>query len=344
MSKPGYEIRPWWLARRVEDVLDPDVMIVDPHHHLYDRQDERYLLPELLADISDGRRVCATVFVQCRFAYRPSGPVALQPVGEVEAVVDVARAAGDKAARSGICVGIVAGADLTLGDGVAPVLEAMREVGGPRLCGIRNSVAWHAHPEVRSSGILPPPSLLSDPRFRDGVRCLSRYGLALDIWAYQTQHEVVRDLARSNSDTTIVIDHLGGPIASGPYRGQREEMFQSWKDGLAALAALPNTRLKLGGLGMRVGGFTFHEAQDPPSSAQLAEAWRPYVETGIALFGPKRCMFESNFPVDKGMYSYRTFWNACKRLASGLSAEERAALFAGTAVTTYKLDFSEVVA
>jgi L-fuconolactonase len=338
MTKPGFDVRPSWLARRVEDVLDPDLMIVDPHHHLYDRDGERYFLPELLADAVDGHAVGATVFVQCRHAYRTSGPAALQPVGEVDAVVATADAAIADGRGVHACAGIVAGADLTLGAEVSAVLEAMREVAGRRLSGIRNSVAWHPHPDVRSSAILPPPHLMADPRYRAGVRCLSRHNLSLDVWAYQTQHDELLDLATANPDTTIVIDHLGGPVASGPYRGKRDEMFAGWKDGLQALAELPNTRLKLGGLGMRVGGFDFHEAVEPPTSLQLADAWRPYVETGIALFGPARCMFESNFPVDKGMYSYRTFWNACKRLVAGASPQEKTALFSTTAIDVYKLD------
>ena len=191
---------------------------------------------------------------------------ALQPVGEVEAVVDTAEAAIADGRGVHACAGIVAGADLTLGADVSAVLDAMREVAGRRLSGIRNSVAWHPHPDVRSSAILPPPHLMADPRYRAGVRCLSRHNLSLDVWAYQTQHDELLDLAIANPDTTIVIDHLGGPVASGPYRGKRDEMFAGWKDGLKALAALPNTRLKLGGLGMRVGGFDFHEAVEPPTS------------------------------------------------------------------------------
>jgi L-fuconolactonase len=338
MTKPGFDIRPQWLASHVEDILDPDLMIVDPHHHLYDRNGERYLLPELLTDAGDGHAVLATVFVQCRHAYRQAGPEALQPVGEVEAVVDTAKAAMADGRDVQACAGIVAGADLTLGAGVSAVLDAMREVAGRSLSGIRNSVAWHPHPDVRSSSILPPPHLMADPQFRAGLRCLSRHNLSLDVWAYQTQHDELLDLTIANPDLTIVIDHLGGPVASGPYRGKREEMFASWKDGLKALAGLPNARLKLGGLGMRVGGFDFHERVEPPTSRQLADAWRPYVETGIALFGPERCMFESNFPVDKGMYSYRTFWNACKRLVVGATQREKAALFSKTAIDVYKLD------
>lgn len=344
MSKPGFEIRPDWLARRVEDVIEPDLAIVDPHHHLYERTGEHYLLPELLSDLDDGHRIVGTVFVQCRHAYRSSGPAALHPVGEVEATVAVASEAARVSNRTGVCAGIVAGADLNLGDDVGPVLDVMSEVAGSRFVGIRNSVAWHAHPEVRSSHILPPPGLMADPQFRAGLKQLALRNLTLDIWAYQTQHAEVLELVTANPDLIIVIDHLGGPIACGPYRGQRDEMFSTWKAGLKALSRLPNARLKIGGLGMRVGGFSFHESDNPPSSEDLAVAWRPYVDTAIALFEPPRCMFESNFPVDKGMYSYRTFWNACKKLAEHYSASERAALFSDTAIKTYNLQLGKVSA
>ncbi len=343
--KSGYAIREAWLARSREDVIEPDLPIVDPHHHLWDRPEERYLLSEFLADMNDGHDVRATVFVQCRSMYRKTGPEALRPVGEVEFVNGVAAqtASGFYGHRLA-CAGIVAGADLTLGAGVDAVLERMRQVAGDRFCGIRNSVAWHESPDVRSSHILPPPGLMADARFREGASRLARHGLSLDVWAYQTQLGEVLDLARANPGTTLVIDHLGGPLATGPYLGKRNEMFAHWQTSLADLARLPNTRIKLGGLGMQVSGFTFHERPEPPTSAELTAAWRPYVETAIALFGARRAMFESNFPVDKGMYGYRAFWNACKHLASGCSHDEKTALFSGTAIDVYRLSREEIFA
>jgi L-fuconolactonase len=324
-------------------VLAPELPIVDPHHHLWDRRGETYLLPDLLTDLGSGHDVRATVFVQCRAMYRQSGPEEMRPLGEVEFVTGVAaQAASGTYGKQLACAGIVAGPDLTLGARVDGVLEAMRAVAGERLCGVRNSVAWHESPDVRSSTILPPSGLMSDSRFREGVGRLKRHGLSLDVWAYQTQHDELLSLARAFPDTTIVIDHLGGPVAVGPYAGKRDEMFRRWRDSLADLARLPNTRLKLGGLGMRVGGFTFHTRPRPPGSEALAAAWRPYVETAIDLFTPGRCMFESNFPVDKGQFGYRAFWNACKRLAAGYSADEKTALFSGTAIEVYRLP-SEVI-
>jgi L-fuconolactonase len=344
---PGYPVRLDWLARNAEPVLEPDLAIVDPHHHLWHRagavhevgdQSAHYLFPELLADMTCGHNVRATVFVQCRSMYRQSGPEAMRSVGEVEFVNGIAaQAASGFYGPRFACAGIVAGADLTLGAGVDAVLDRMRAVAGDRFVGIRNSVAWHESPDVRSSMILPPPGLMADTRFRAGVGRLAAHNLSLDIWAYQTQAADVLDLARAYPDVTMIIDHLGGPLAAGPYAGQRDAMFAGWKSGLAALAKLPNTRIKLGGLGMKVGGFAFHDAVEPPTSQQLATAWKPYVATAIELFGPSRAMFESNFPVCKGMFGVSTFWNACKRLAAGYSAAEKAALFSGTATAVYRL-------
>ena len=344
---PGYPVRLDWLARNQEAVIEPELAIIDPHHHLWHRmgplgqpndQSAHYLFPDLLADMTCGHNVRATVFVQCRSMYRQAGPEAMRAIGEVEFVNGIAaQAASGFYGPRLACAGIVAGADLTLGAAVEPVLERMRAVAGDRFVGIRNSVAWHESPDVRSSMVLPPPGLMGDARFREGVGRLAAHNLSLDLWAYQTQAADVLDLARTHPNVTIIIDHLGGPLATGPYAGKRDEMFAAWKAGLAALAKLPNTRIKLGGLGMKVGGFGFQESAEPPTSAQLAAAWKPYVDTAIELFGPSRAMFESNFPVCKGMFGAAAFWNACKRLSAGFTPAEKATLFSGTAASVYRL-------
>lgn len=334
-----HPVRDDWLALRQEPVLEPGLAIIDPHHHLWDRPGEHYMLPGLLADMSAGHDVRATVYVQCRSMYRTEGPEAMKPLGEVEFVNGIAAqcASGTYGPRRP-CAGIVAGADLMLGADVVPVLEAMQRCAGDRLKGVRNSVAWHENPAVRSSNILPPPGLMREPAFRDGAKRLAALGLTLDVWAYQSQLGELLDLVRAVPAATVVIDHLGGPLATGPYASQRDQMFVDWKARMAALAELPNTVLKLGGLGMKVGGFAFYQAPLPPSSEELAAAWRPYMETAIGLFGADRCMFESNFPVCKGMFGYGAFWNACKRLTAGLPAAEKRALFSGTAARVYRLD------
>ena len=336
---PHVPVREAWLAQLREEILEPDLPIVDPHHHLWDRPGARYLFEELLGDTASGHDIRATVFVQCRSMYRAGGPEELRSLGETEFVTGVAaRSASGQYGRLRACAGIVGMADLMLGDAVAPVLEAHLRAAGGRLRGVRNSTDWHASDEIRSNPIKPPPGLLMEPAFRRGVGRLRDAGLSLDVWAYHTQLPQVIELARAAPELTLVVDHVGGPIGVGPFAGRRAEVFAEWRRDVLALAACPNAVAKLGGLAMQVGGFDFHLRDLPPTSAELAEAWRPYVETCLEAFGAARCMFESNFPVDKGMCSYAALWNAFKRLAAGASAAEKAALFGGTAVRVYRLD------
>ncbi|MFL5333885.1 MAG: amidohydrolase family protein [Geminicoccaceae bacterium] len=331
-------IREDWLARRQEDILEPTLPIIDPHHHLWDHPGERYLFADLLRDIGTGHDIRATVFVQCGAMYRAEGPEALRPLGETEFVNGAAAmSASGQYGPARACAGIIGMVDLTLGDQVTPLLQAHLALAGPRFKGVRNRTAWHPSPEVRSNLVTPPPSPLAHPAFAEGARALARLGLTLDVWAYHTQLPEVAVLARAVPELTIIIDHVGGPLGVGPFAGRRAEVFPVWKQEMLALAALPNTLVKLGGLAMQVGGFEFHLAEQPPGSAKLAEAWRPYIETCIEAFGSARCMFESNVPVDKGMCSYAVLWNAFKRLAAGAGEAEKAALFAGTAARVYRL-------
>jgi L-fuconolactonase len=335
---PHNAIRPEWLALHHEPILEPELPIVDPHHHLWDRPSFRYMPFDLLNDVNSGHRIVGTVYVQSRAMLRSDGPPAMATVGEVE-FVNGAAAMGASGiyGPSRICAGIVGGADLALGEAVSPVLEAMLEVSGKRLCGIRNATAWHADSAVQSTTATVPRGLLLDPAFQKGAAQLGRYGLTLDVWAYHTQLDEVLALARAIPDVTVVIDHFGGPIGVGPYLLKRDQMLGEWRTAMRRLAKLPNTRVKLGGGGMPVLGFGFEQGALPPGSEQVADAIRPYVEECIGRFGTERCMFESNFPVDKGMFGYAVIWNAFKRLASGLSAGEKQDLFSGTAISTYRL-------
>ncbi|MBV8622122.1 MAG: amidohydrolase family protein [Herbaspirillum sp.] len=337
-ASPHLQVRPDWLALTQEAVLEPDLPIVDAHHHLWDRAGNRYLFEQWLADLSSGHRITDTVFVQCRSMYRQDGPQAMKPVGEVEFVNGVAaQSASGLYGPVRACAAIVGFADLMLGAEVQAVLEALQQAGNGRLRGIRNTTAWHPDPSIRSNPQPPPPGLLGQDKFRAGARLLARYDLSLDVWAYHTQLDEVLALAQACPDTRFVLDHCGGPLGAGPYAGQREAARREWERGMQAIAALPNVWLKLGGLGMAVGGWDFHLQAAPPDSIQLAQAWRPYIETCIDLFGPQRCMFESNFPVDKGMFGYVSLWNAFKRLTVSLSAQERAALFGDTAREVYRM-------
>jgi L-fuconolactonase len=331
-------IRPEWLAQLREDPLDPALPIVDPHHHLWDRAEERYLLDDLLRDGGEGHDVRATVFVQCGAMYRATGPEEERSLGETEFVNGIAAAsASGTYGPTRACAGIVGYVDLTLGDRVAPLLEAHLAAARARFRGVRNRTAWHPSPQVRTNLVTPPPGPLEHPGFVDGARRLAAQGLVLDVWAYQTQLPLVATLARTVPELTVVVNHCGGPLGVGPYAGRREEGFAAWRREVLALASLPNTVMKLGGLAMEVSGHAFHLRDLPPASIELERAWRPVVHTLIEAFGADRCMFESNFPVDKGMCGYGVLWNAFKRLAAGAGAEERAALFAGTATRVYRL-------
>jgi predicted TIM-barrel fold metal-dependent hydrolase len=336
-------VRPDWLALRRETAIEPELPIVDAHHHVWDRPGQRYLFDDLLGDMASGHDIRATVFVQSRSMYRANLSPELQPVGEVEFANGVAaQAASGLYGRRLACAAIVGFADLMLGDRVEPVLEALHRAGGDRLRGIRNQTAWHADPDVVSNPVPPRPGLLTHSQFLAGARRLPSHRLTLDVWAYHTQLLEVENLARSCPDTLIVLDHLGGPLGIGRYRDRRDEVFAEWSADLKVLAELPNVVVKLGGLAMRVGGFDFQELPEPPSSNILALAWAPYVMTAIELFGPARCMFESNFPVDKGMVGYVPLWNAFKTMTKDLTPSERHELFCGTAVRTYRLPAAEL--
>jgi L-fuconolactonase len=336
---PYLAVRPEWLARRQETAQEPLLPIVDPHHHLWERPDWRYMLDDLLADVNQGHNIVATVFVQCRAMYRSSGPEEMRPVGETEFVNGAAAmSASGHYGKARLCAGIVGHANLRLGKKVTPVLEAHLKAGGGRFRGIRHITAWDADGSLLNPGNPAPRGLMADPLWREGFACLAPLGLSFDAWLYHPQLGELADLARAFPATQIVLNHVGGPLAIGAYDGKRKEVFAQWSGAIRNLATCPNVHVKLGGIGMRINGYDFHTKADPPSSEELAAAWKPYIDTCIQAFGPARCMFESNFPVDKGSYGYGVFWNACKRLSRGLSDAERAELFSGTAARFYRLD------
>ena len=337
VSNDFIAVKPDWLSLHREEVLEPGLRIVDPHHHHWDHVGDPYLLPELLADIGSGHNVVATVFVECRAMYRADGPDELKSLGETEFAGGIAAMSASGAygpARA--CAGIVGNVDLRLGSRAAPILEAHMAVAGARFRGIRRGSAWHAA-GIKATSASPPPGLLLDRDFRAGFACLAPLGLSFDAWLLHTQLGDIIDLARVFPDTTIVLDHVGGPVGIGPYLGKRDEVFADWRRGITALARCPNVQVKIGGLGMHTFGTDFHARERPPSSQELAQAWKPYVETCIEAFGAARAMFESNFPVDKGTCSYQVLWNAFKRLTANASADDKAALYSGTAQRVYRL-------
>ena len=327
-----------WLALHEEEILDPARPVVDPHHHLWDRGGQRYLIDEITSDIASGHNVIATVYVEARSMYRAHGPEALRPVGEVEfangaAVMSASGGYGPAA----VCAGIVGHANLSLGEGARAVLEAEISAGQGRFRGIRHSSAWDADVDVAHMYATRPRGLLLDSSFRKGFACLAPLGLSFDAWLFHPQIGELTDLARAFPDTRIVLDHCGGPAGTGAYANRREEVFATWKSSILEIAGCPNVVVKLGGLAMCLLGYDFHERPRPPSSEELAVAWRPYMETCIEAFGPERCMFESNFPPDKGQCSYQVIFNAFKRIAAAFSEREKTALFSKTAIDVYRL-------
>ena len=327
-----------WLARSPQEpILDPDLPIIDTHHHLWQRPDHRYLLHELLADIATGHNIIATVFLQCHSMYRAHGPEEMRPVGETEFVAGIA-AMSDSGAygKTRVAAGIVGFADLTLGDRVEPVLEALIRAGGGRFRGVRHSGNWDADPIIGNGA--PGPDIYKRADFRAGMARLSALGLSLDAWVFHTQLADVIDLARAFPGTNIIMGHVGGVLGYGPYAGRRDEVFASWKASVTELAKCPNVSMKLGGMMMRAALFDYGAAERPQSSEELANLWRPYMQTCIELFGPERCMFESNFPVEKMGIGWAGLWNAFKRIAAGATPGEKLALFSGTARRAYRLE------
>lgn len=326
-----------WTLRRREEALDPGQPIVDPHHHLWDNEHGRYLLPDFLADLHTGHNIVATVFLQAKAMHRQHGPEALQSVGEVEFANGVAAmSASGRYGKTRVCAGIVGFADLALGDEVQPVLEALMRAGNGRLRGIRHGVTWDAG-AAGYGRTFPPRHLLLDAKFRRGFARLAPLGLSFDAWLFHPQLPELMDLLAAFPDTRAVLDHAGGLLGIPPHL-QRDQVFSVWSSHIRKLARLPNLSIKVGGLGMLYGGWDFHERREPPSSSELAAAWRPYVETCIEAFGPDRCMFESNFPVDKQSCGYGELWNAFKRITQSCSPTEKGSLFHDTAANFYRID------
>jgi predicted TIM-barrel fold metal-dependent hydrolase len=329
-----YQFNSDWLAQRDEEVLEPALPIIDPHHHLWDR-DNSYLFNDLLDDTGTGHNIRATVYIQCRSMYRAGVSEALAPVGETEFVNGVAaQSASGHYGEIRACAGIVSHADFRLGAKVREVLEA-HVAASDRFRGIRFSTPWDN--DVKLTPQHPPRYIMADKTWREGLAELGKLNLTYDALLFHTQLGELADLAKAFPGTTIILNHVGCPMGTGPYVSKRSEVFAEWKKGIAALAEHDNVVVKLGGLGMHVFGFDLDKLPAPLSSAELAKLWKPYIDTCIEAFGVERCMFESNFPVDKISGSYKTYWNVFKRLADGCSADEKAALFHDTAASVYRL-------
>ena len=331
-----------WLGLTVEEPLDPELPICDPHHHLWDLRPDRiaprYLLDEILEDVRGGHNVVSTVFIECGAMFKTDGPEALRPIGETEFVNGIAAmSASGLYGKTRVAAGIVGTANLRLGNAVAAVLDAQIAAGGGRFRGIRLGAAWDPDDAVPNHRTRPPQWLFLRDDFRAGFAQLAPRRLSFEAWCYHRQIPDVTALARAFPDTTIVLDHFGGPVGIGTYAGRADAVYAEWRASISELGTCPNVVAKLGGINMEVNGFGWHERSRPPSSQELADATRRYYELTIEKFGADRCMFESNFPVDAVTCNYTVLWNSFKRLTSGCSAGEKARLFHDTAARVYRL-------
>jgi L-fuconolactonase len=327
-----------WLALTPEPTLEPELPICDPHHHLWEFRPEpvpyqRYLLGELVEDLHSGHDVRATVFIEVKARYRTDGPEEMRPVGEIEFIDGLAEGARGRYGTQ-MAAAIIGYADLKRGERVTPVLDAMQVASPTRFRGVRHSVGWDASPDLVKREI---QGALASDQYRAGARVLARRGLCLETSLYHPQLDELAAFARAVPDLTIVLNHIGGLVRIGPYANRDDEVLSAWRRGIAAVAACPNVILKLGGVGQRRFGFDWHARAKPIGSVELAAALAPSMSYCIEQFGPTRCMFESNFPVDKVSYSYNVLYNAFKRLSKGYSPAERAGLFHDTATRVYRI-------
>jgi len=333
-----------WLALTQEPTVEPEIPICDPHHHFWDFRSgripyQRYLLHELAADINSGHNVRSTVFIEARAMYRADGPEELRTVGEVEFVQGLAAASASGLYGPGRAAAAIVGhANLNLGARVEPVLEALQSASPNRFRGIRHSVTWDPHPEVENTAAHKQEGQLGSDGFRAGARVLARMGLSLEGWMYFPQLPELAAFAKAVPDLTIILNHIGGLLRVGPYGHRDDEVMATWRRGIAAVAGCRNVYVKLGGIGMPRTGFDWHARATPIGSEELAASMTPLMTYCIEQFGPSRCMFESNFPVDKVSYSYHVMYNAFKRLSKGYSAAERAAMFHDTAARVYRIE------
>lgn len=323
-----------WLALGTEQPLEPDLDIVDSHIHLWDFSDPPYYADDYAADALKAG-VSASVYVDCTMAYREDGPEELAPVGEVE----FARAQAEACSSPvNVAAGIVGWADLRLGDAVGPVLDELIAAGGGRLRGVRCRANFDPDPVAGYGAIGASSDLMSGAEFRRGVACVEARGLVLDLYVFHTQLDQAAELASAFPGLTFVLNQIGGPLGVGPYADKRAQVFADWHKGLALVAQCPNVMLKVGGFAIsRLAIVDAHGLSRPPSSTQIAETCRPWVEHCLAQFGPSRCMFGSNFPVDKVAMPLLTLVNAMKLLTAGLTLDEQRRFFSLNAKEVYQI-------
>ena len=328
-----------WTNLLTEAPLEPELPIVDAHHHLWDDERGRYLLEDYLKDVNSGHNIRASVFVEAGAMYRNYGDIPSRPIGEVEFVNGIAAmSASGHYGISKICAGIVGHADLALGDYVRPVLENLVLAGNGRFRGIRHNLSWDTGNATKFNKFQAPPHLLLDKNFRKGFSNLYPLGLSFDAWQFHPQLPELADLLSIFPDTSVILDHVGGLLGLSPHDFSRKDTFKIWQKSIENLSNFPNLSLKIGGLGMLYCNWDFHLRNKPPSSEELAAIWDPYIDVCLNAFGVDRCIMESNFPVDKQSCGYGVLWNALKRVTKNYSLSERTSLYHDNAVRFYRLE------
>jgi len=325
-----------WLAQVSEPIIDADRPIIDPHHHLWRHPKKPYLLEQLWSDTGSGHNIQATMFMECGAEYRKDGPEHLRSVGETEFVKAITDEAATEPEKSQIAV-IIAAADLR-DEKLDETLDAHKGAAGGRFRGIRHRAPYDPLIEDPHSKRQSIPDLYTQPAFLEGLMHLGKRGLTFDFWVYHVQIPDVTAAARAAPDTTIILDHFGGPLGIGPYEGRHDDYFDEWKMHIADLAKCPNVHAKIGGMAMAINGFGWDKQSRPATSDEFVEAQREWYTHAIDCFGPERCMFESNFPMDRQSISYPVLWNAFKKIAAPYSEAEKDAMFQGTAKWVYALD------
>ncbi|MBF8668354.1 amidohydrolase family protein [Pseudomonas putida] len=321
---------------REEAIIDAKLPIIDAHHHFWDEAHGKfdYLISDLMSDVRSGHNIVQTVYCECEYGFRQSGPEELRPVGETEYVMSTLAAAGSEAGN--LCNGLMMYADMTLGAGVQPVLDAHRAVAGRRFKGIRYIAAHDPSPLVRS--FVPEGGVLGLPAVKEAVACLASNGLTFETFVFHPQLEEVARLAAAVPNATIVVSALGGPVTVGPFKGKNREVFENWRASMSELAKQPNVYMQIGGFGAKMYGLGFHSSESKPSTEELASAWQPYFDVCLDAFGASRCLVASNFPQDIAVTSYRQLWNVFKYMSRGLSEQEKLDIFSRTSTKVYSLD------
>ncbi len=331
-----------WLDQGPQEAaLEPDLPIVDAHHHLWPLpKAHAYLLEEFTADIrNSGHTVEATVYVDCFVMYRRDGPEHLKCVGETEFAIGMgAMSRSGSYGPTRVAEAIVGYADLRGGALAAETLDAHQQAANGRFKGVRQSAKWDPDPRVRGSFGNAPPGLLLDEAFNQGFAEVAKRGLVFEASVFHPQISDVVTLARRHENTTIVLNHCGSPVGHSAYADKDEDVYRVWLKDMSALAQCPNVFVKLGGLVIHLANFDYGAASKPPSSELIADLWRPFVEPCVELFGAQRCIAQSNFAVDKAAMSYGTYWNALKRITAGASQEEKGFIYRDTAKRVYQIE------